>query len=351
MYTVRFSNSNCDSDSVEEIGGKNASLGELMNAEIPVPAGFAVSTAFYSDFLEQTNVGSVIENTLSDGSLVDSDAIQSASDRIIASFEAAEFPPALESELREAWDELATDIGTDPTVAVRSSATAEDLPDASFAGQQDTFLSVSGYETVKERIKDCMASLFTARAISYRSDKGFDHSEVRISVGVQQLVEAESAGVMFTLNPSNGDRSKALIEGNWGLGESVVSGEVTPDNFLVDKPTFEIISKEIATKEMMVRRTPDGAEQADVPEDRREEQVISDSQIEDLVTLGKRIERHYGQPQDIEWAVSAEGEIFILQSRPETVWNQEEEPAEKSKDTESSSVADDILSSLGASSV
>ena len=213
-------------------------------------------------------------------------------------------------------------------VAVRSSATAEDLPGASFAGQQDTFLWVKGSDEVLEKIKLCMSSLFTPRAISYRIKMGFPHEKVLISVGVQKIVDARAAGVMFTLNPTNGDPSKVVIEGNWGLGETVVSGTCNPDKFVVDKVTKEI-ERTISLKECECIYDPvrGGVAHVDTPPERREIPCIEDQEILELARYAKRVEEYYGCPQDIEWAIDKQKpfplNIFMVQSRPETIWSQQ----------------------------
>ena len=215
----------------------------------------------------------------------------------------------------------------DLPVAVRSSATAEDLPGASFAGQQDTFLWVQGIDEVLEKIKHCMASLFTPRAIAYRIKMGFPHEKVHISVGVQKIVDARAAGVMFTINPLNGDPSKVVIEGNWGMGESVVAGLCNPDKFVVDKVTMAI-EKEISIKEMECVFDSRKREviHADIPPDRREIPCIEDQEALELTRYAKKIEAYYGCPQDTEWAIDRHRpfpfNIFLVQSRPETVWSQ-----------------------------
>jgi pyruvate,water dikinase len=216
----------------------------------------------------------------------------------------------------------------DIPVAVRSSATAEDLPGASFAGQQDTFLWVRGCEEVLDNIKSCMSSLFTSRAISYRIKMGFPHEKVLISVGVQKIVDAKAAGVMFTLNPVNGDPSKVIIEGSWGLGEPVVSGQVNPDKFVVDKVTKEIV-RTISQKWIECIFHPEKGMvcHLDVPREKQEIQCIEDEEIHELARYAKRIEEYYGSPQDIEWAIDQKKpfpfNIFMVQSRPETVWSQQ----------------------------
>ena len=213
-------------------------------------------------------------------------------------------------------------------VAVRSSATAEDLPDASFAGQQDTFLWTRGVDDLLDRVRKCWSSLFTARAISYRIKMGFDHSQVQISVAVQKMVRSFTAGVMFTLNPATGDPSTIVIDSNWGFGESVVSGEVTPDQFQVNKITMEVTKRTVSDKAIYYTTDPetDHVMQLPVDAERRNSQSLLDSEILALAELANRIEKHYGKHMDIEWATEKSlpyrGEIFIVQSRPETVWSQ-----------------------------
>lgn len=327
-YTLDFVADVCNNEQVELVGGKNASLGELMNAgeDVQVPPGFAVTTEFYEDFLEERSIAAFITDRLADVDFDDDDAISAASRDIRNHIEDNPFPAYLVEELEEAWERLASRTGDDLRVAVRSSATAEDLPDASFAGQQDTFLNVRDFEEVTQRTKECMSSLFTARAITYREQHGFDHDEVLISVGIQKMVNARSSGVMFTLNPANGDRSKVRIESNWGLGEAVVSGTVTPDSFLVDKPVFKIVDRSIQPKDEMTISTGDGTAEVPVDDDRQDVPSITADETIQLTITAKKIEQYYGEPQDIEWAIEEtdEGkEFYVLQSRPETSWNDE----------------------------
>ncbi|MFQ5418975.1 MAG: PEP/pyruvate-binding domain-containing protein, partial [Anaerolineae bacterium] len=212
-------------------------------------------------------------------------------------------------------------------VAVRSSATAEDLPGASFAGQQDTYLWIVGIEAVLSHVRKCWASLYTARAIVYRIEKGFPHEKVFMSVGVQKMVNAKTAGVMFTLNPINGDRSKVVIDASWGLGEAVVGGEVTPDNYMVDKIALEIIRRAISPKMIEYRANPQEkrVDRVDVEPARQTVQCLTDKEILALTKYAKIAEKHYGRPQDLEWAIDADlappRNIVLLQSRPETVWS------------------------------
>jgi pyruvate,water dikinase len=215
----------------------------------------------------------------------------------------------------------------DVFVAVRSSATAEDLPDASFAGQQETYLNVRGADEVVEKTLKCWSSLFTPRAIFYRSEKGFAHEKVFISVGIQKMVNSKAAGVMFTINPVTGDPDQIVIEGNYGLGEAVVSGAVTPDDFIVDKKTLKVIEKRIAKKTVQYIRDPTTGKtvHVEVPPEKQDQPCINDAEILKLAELAKRIEQHYGKAQDIEWAIDSDlpfpNNVFIVQSRPETVWS------------------------------
>ncbi|MCK4477912.1 phosphoenolpyruvate synthase [Candidatus Bathyarchaeota archaeon] len=318
-------------------GGKNANLGEMIQAKVPVPTGFAITAQAYKKFITETNIAQkiyqIIKETITDTD--DPKQYQEASKKIRKLIEAVRMPTEIEKAIKAAYRELSekTDT-TNLSVAVRSSATAEDLPDASFAGQQETYLNVKGPdELVKKTIK-CWSSLFTPRAIFYRTEKGFKHEQVLISVGVQKMVNARSAGVMFTINPVTGDRSQIIIEGTWGLGEAVVSGAETPDHFVVDKQTLEIIERKIAKKTAeYVRNLQTGkTESAVVPSERQDKPCITDEEIHRLAQLGNQIDQHYGKPQDIEWAIDRDlvfpENIFIVQSRPETVWSIKEKEKE-----------------------
>jgi pyruvate,water dikinase len=309
------------------VGGKNASLGELIRADIPVPPGFSVTTEAYFEFISG-GLKDRIQEILSRIDLQDVASLEKASKTIRQLMAEAPMPKRIEEEIGSNYQALAQvfDAPNLP-VAVRSSATAEDLPGASFAGQQDTFLWVQGRDEVLEKIKLCISSLFTPRAISYRMKMGFTHEKVLISVGVQKIVDARAAGVMFTINPINGDPSKVVIEGNWGLGETVVSGLCNPDKFVVDKVTMEI-ERTISQKCIECIYDPKRKEvlHADISPDRREVPCIEDEEITELARYAKRVEEYYKCPQDIEWAIDKQKpfpfNIFMVQSRPETVWSQ-----------------------------
>lgn len=322
---------------IPTVGGKNANLGEMIQAKVSVPPGFAITAQAYEKFITETNIAQEIYQIIKK-TIIDTDdpkQYQEASKKIRKLIEATGIPTEIEEAIKAAYRELSekTDT-TNLSVAVRSSATAEDLPDASFAGQQETFLNVKGPdELVKKTIK-CWSSLFTPRAIFYRTEKGFKHEQVLISVGVQKMVDARSAGVMFTINPVTGDRSQIIIEGTWGLGEAVVSGAETPDHFVVDKQTLEIIERKIAKKTVeYVRNLETGkTESAVVPSERQDKPCITDEEIHRLAQLGNQIDQHYGKPQDVEWAMDRDlvfpENIFIVQSRPETVWSIKEKEKE-----------------------
>jgi pyruvate,water dikinase len=325
-YTLWFDKAG--KEAIGLVGGKNASLGELIKADIPVPPGFSVTTEAYLEFLTGWGIKEVMESILARIDVQDVASLEAASKSIRKLMEEAPFPKKIEEEICSDYQALAQvfDVPNLP-VAVRSSATAEDLPGASFAGQQDTFLWVKGCNEVLEKIKLCMSSLFTPRAISYRKKMGFPHEKVLISVGIQKIVDAIAAGVMFTLNPLNGDPSKVVIEGNWGLGETVVSGQVNPDKFVVDKVTKEI-ERTVSQKGIECIFDPEKGMvcHPDIPPERQEIQCIKDEEVLELARYAKRVEEYYGCPQDIEWAIDKNRpfpfNIFMLQSRPETVWSQ-----------------------------
>ncbi len=306
-------------DDLESVGGKGASLGELTGAGLPVPSGFVVAAGTYRRFLEETGIEEELFEAV-DVDTEDSAALAEAQSRAEQLILDTEFPEGMREEMLAAYD----DLGDDPFVAVRSSATAEDLPDASFAGQQETFLNITREDLV-DRVKQCWASLFTQRAIYYRQEQGFDHSKVDIAVVVQRMVDAEKSGVMFTSHPSTGE-PKLIIEAAWGLGEAVVSGSVSPDNYVVDRETGETVDVTVADKKTMMEKDDETGETVEraVDDDLRESQVLDESDIARLVELGERVEDHYGGPQDVEWAV-VDGEVFMLQSRPITTIDDESE--------------------------
>jgi len=312
------------------VGGKNANLGEMISAGLPVPPGFAVTAYAYETFIEETRIAEkiyeIIKETVTD--INDPKQYEQASKKIRALIERTQVPKEIERDVKLAYKELNKRLNLkDAFVAVRSSATAEDLADASFAGQQETYLNVKGEDDLLEKVVKCWSSLFTPRAIFYRNEKGFAHEKVFISVGVQKMVNSRAAGVIFTLNPVTGNTDEIVIEGNYGLGETVVSGAVNPDHFDVDKSTLKIKERQLARKTIQYLRDPKTGETVhlDVPEEKQKLPCISDDEILKLAELAKRIEQHYGKPQDIEWAIDKDltfpSNVFIVQSRPETVWS------------------------------
>lgn len=327
-YILKFEEIN--KASLPVVGGKNASLGEMLKAGISVPPGFALTTDSYVEFIRSARIEKDIFKALSSANPDDPASLHGASTQIRELIEKATLPTRIADAIGEAYTSLCKKFeAKEIPVAVRSSATAEDLPTASFAGQQETYLWVRGIDEVITRVRSCWASLFTPRAIAYRVKMDFPHEKVLISVGVQKIVNARAAGVMFTLNPVNGDPSKVVIEGSWGLGETVVSGTVNPDKFVVDKVVFEINERVISSKTIECKyEEGKGVIHCDVPVDHQHLPCLEDKEIIELVKVAKRIEDHYGFPQDIEWAIEKDKpfpqNIFILQSRPETVWSQKE---------------------------
>ncbi|CCK79759.1 PEP/pyruvate-binding domain-containing protein [Desulfobacula toluolica] len=318
----------CDLELIPVVGGKNASLGELLKAKIPVPPGFAITTKAYKLFLEQGKIKQKIFKIIDGIKADDVDSGETASKTIRDLIEKTPVSDDLQDYICEFYRLLSKKSNV-PAVpaAVRSSATAEDLPGASFAGQQDTFLWIRGADDILKHVKKCWSSLFTSRAIYYRTKMGFPHEQVEISVGVQKMANAWTAGVMFTLNPATGDRSTVAIDANWGFGESVVSGECTPDNFIINKITDEVIKKSISHKTIAYTRDPKThcVVKTNVPVERADMQCVVDKDAVSLAIIGKRIEKHYGKAMDIEWAIDKDtpgkAKILILQSRPETVWS------------------------------
>ncbi len=300
-------------DDIETVGGKGASLGELTGAGLPVPSGFVVTAGTYRSFIEDAGIDEELFEAV-DVDTDDSKALAKATERAQELILETPFPDDLREEILSAYHEIGSD--EEAFVAVRSSATAEDLPDASFAGQQETFLNVRA-AALLDRVRECWASLFTQRAIYYRREQGFTDADVNIAVVVQQMVDAEKSGVLFTSHPSTGDPTM-ILEAAWGLGEAVVSGAVSPDNYVVPRDGGDI-DVTIAEKKVMHVKDEATGETVErpVPEDRRTERVLSEAEIGDLVALGERVEDHYGTPQDVEWAI-VDGEVYMLQSRPIT---------------------------------
>lgn len=320
---------------VEHVGGKNASLGEMISnlagAGVSVPGGFATTAQAYRDFLEQSGLNDRIHAALDALDVDDVNALAKTGAQIRQWVMEAEFPARLDSEIRQAFAALAN--GNDNlAVAVRSSATAEDLPDASFAGQQETFLNIRGVDNVIRAAKEVFASLFNDRAIAYRVHQGFDHKLVALSAGVQRMVRSETgtAGVMFTLDTESGFRDVVFITGAYGLGETVVQGAVNPDEFYVHKPTLEagrpaILRRNLGSKAIKMiygdeAKAGRSVKVVDVDRADRARFALSDAEVTELAKQAMIIEKHYGRPMDIEWAKDGDdGKLYIVQARPETV--------------------------------
>ena len=318
-----------DKNSLPIVGGKNASLGEMIKAHIRVPPGFAVTTDSYLLFITEAGIKDRILEIVSTLNSDDVEALNKASAGVQELIIKTAIPEAVAKAIEGGYHQLCGKCNLESVpVAVRSSATAEDLPTASFAGQQDTYLWIQGTDQVVTHVQNCWASLYTPRAIAYRIKNDFPHEKVLISVGVQKMVNSKAAGVMFTINPTNGDISKVVIEGSWGLGETVVSGSVNPDKFVVDKVMLEINERTVSTKHIECVYDLEQGEviNADVDENMQCTCCLADEEIKALVSAGKNIENHYGRPMDIEWAIDKDisfpENVFIVQARPETVWSQ-----------------------------
>lgn len=318
----------CGGASVATVGGKCASLGELLRAGVDVPPGFALTTAAHRDFLAVTGVNHEAAHLAATADLHDRDSVAAVTAQIRSLFEQCDIPSAIDDAISASYSRLGERAGrVDPPVAVRSSATAEDHHAASFAGQLETYLWVEGIEAVHRYVRRCWSALFEPHTVTYCQQVGVAYEDMVMSLGIQQMVNAKCAGVLFTLNPINGDRSKVLVESCWGLGEGVVTGEVDADRFMLDKVTFDILDRHHGAKshafrhvggDPLVELVPVEANLASAPS-------LSDDELVALAKVGKQIERHYGIPMDVEWAIGSKANpddldhLFILQARPETV--------------------------------
>lgn len=318
-------------DDIPVVGGKGANLGELTSMGLPVPPGFCITASGYDKFIDYAELDEVVKFLMESLDVDDVDALQEAGDEIQKRINQGEIYPELEKEIISAYREFSEKIGVkDPEVAVRSSATAEDLPDASFAGQQDTYLHIRGEEELIKHVRSCWASLWTSRAIYYREKQNFDHFDVSLSVVIQKMVNSEKSGVMFTANPINNSKDEMMINASWGLGEAVVSGIVTPDEYIIDKKTKKVIEKNIATKNYMIIKKEDtvGTVQVNVKDILGEEAVtsecLSEKELQTLIERGLKVEELYGSVQDTEWGFDRDTkEFYFLQSRPITTLEEE----------------------------
>ena len=313
----------CDKGSLPLVGGKNANLGEMVGAGVRVPPGFALTSKAFQFYMESEHLWKTVLNALSDIATDKITAVAEAGSHIRNAILSRPIPEVIESEVVAAYDSLCDRCGVpELPVAVRSSATAEDLAEASFAGQQDTFLWVRGATEVLKATLGCWASLFTDRAITYRARVGFPQDEVLISVGIQKMVNAKCAGVMFTIDPVTGNSSKITIDANWGFGESIVQGMVCPDSFTVHKEPLKIEQCTVGQKDQCVVPLECGTAVECVPSEQQDILCLSNDEIIELAKMGMRIEGHYGAPQDIEWAIDKDlpfpENAFTTQSRPVT---------------------------------
>lgn len=326
------------------VGGKGANLGELTRAGFPVPNAFVLTTAAYDYFLDQSKIMDKVNKELGSIDKKSDKTLTDASVRIRKIFETCEIPADLKEDIIENYNKLFSK--KQGFVAVRSSATAEDLPDASFAGQQETFLNVSGEADLFDKVRKCWSSLFTARAISYREKQGFAHEDVKLAVVIQKMVNSDVSGIMFTVDPNSGEK-EIVIEAGYGLGEAIVGGEVTPDTYKVDKSTMEIKQKRISTQKWKYTKGKDGSTvKVNIPSDKEKLQKVDDRRIAEIAEIGRQIEIHYDQPMDMEWCIE-DNKVFIVQARPITaVGNALTNDTVESTDASSEDI---ITTGLGAS--
>ena len=312
-------------DDVPFVGGKSANLGEMFNyVKVPIPPGFSTTSFAFNNFLDSNNIRDKIEGALIGIDVENETELKEASSKIKKLIMDASFPKQFVDTILENYHKLIKESNAE-FVAVRSSATAEDLPDASFAGQQDTYLNVHGDDELVEKVKECYASLFNERAIYYRSKNKIGIKGVALAVVIQKQVFSVESGVMFTLDVSNGDTSVIVVEASYGLGEYIVGGIVTPDLFYVDKKTMKIKNKVIENKDRkLVRLKEGGTKDIKLSEEEAKKQCLGDSEVLELASYGAKIEQHYNRPMDIEWAKDEDGKIYIVQARAETVWSRKD---------------------------
>ena len=320
-------------------GGKSASLGELIAADIPVPPGFALGTSAFQLFLDEAGLVSRVESALAGLDPGDVARVAAVSHALGEEMRSAPVPDGVRVEVAERYASL----GDEPPVAVRSSALGEDSSDATFAGQQETYLWVRGAEGICDAVRDCWVSLYSPEALTYRARLG-DDAAPAMGVTVQLMVDAAVSGVMFTCNPVSGDPSMVAINASWGLGLAVVGGEVTPDDYLVSKVTREVVKQNVSPKEVEYVPAPSGrgAVRREVEPGRREIACLDSDRLAALVDVGRNVERHFGSRQDIEWAIDGDGELFVVQSRPVTA---AATPAEAAKPTSAIAM---VMSKFGA---
>ena len=320
-YVVWFRD--VDKDDIALVGGKGANLGELTRAGLPVPPGFIVTSEAYFDFIEGADLDIQIEKLLKGLDVNDSKKLNAAAVAMQKAILSKPMPQSIAKEISSAYQHLYTKGSSNFYVAVRSSATAEDLPEASFAGVQKTFLNISGTENVLKAVRMSWASLFEARAIYYRKINNFDDLKVGLAVPVQKMVQSEKSGIMFTVEPVTNDKEKIVIEAGWGLGEAIVSGSVTPDRYVVNKKDLQILIKEINQQDWKITKVGEADKHVTVPQNEQKVQKLSDEEIKKLAEFGVEIDEHYQFPQDVEWAIEGSN-IYFVQSRPVTTLAKQE---------------------------
>ncbi len=307
-----------DSHDIALVGGKGANLGELTKADIPVPPGFIVSSGAYFDFISAHRIDKTINKLLKNINSNDNKVLNQAAKKIQSLIRTKELGKKLQEDIKNYYNQLTRKTGASAFVAVRSSATAEDLPTASFAGQQATFLNVMGARSVVSAVQKCWASLFEPRAIYYRIINNFDHVKVGIAVPVQTMIQSEKSGILFTIDPVSNNKDVIIIDAGYGLGEAVVSGSITPDRYEVQKNYLSITHKDISKQTWKIVKVKDKNKHIVVKKNEQEQQKISDEQIIELAKIGLKIEKHYGKPQDTEWAIDKDNNIYFVQARPVT---------------------------------
>jgi pyruvate,water dikinase len=305
-----------DKDDLPSVGGKGANLGEMTKAGFPVPNGFAVTVSSYDLFLQKNEIALKIKDILKNIDVNKSDELDSVSKKIEKLVTTSEIPAEVSKAVITAYKRLSGHFKK-ALVAVRSSATAEDLPGASFAGQQATYLNIKGEANLSVAVRDCWASLFTPRAIFYREQNNISHDKVKISVIVQKMVQSEVSGVMFTIDPVTNDKDRIIVEAVWGLGEMIVQGSVIPDTYVVQRDTFSILSKEISDQSVQLTKKGELTFETDVPKNIRDKQKLSDAEIVKMAKIGADLQKHYYFPQDVEWAKEGKN-LYIVQTRPVT---------------------------------
>lgn len=339
--------SEIDKNDIPEVGGKGANLGEMVSFGIPVPPGFCVTSAAYFYFLEKNNLKPQIQKILLKTDKNDPYSYSIVSDKIKKLILKGTIPKDLAFEIMASYLKLGGGL-KEILVAVRSSATAEDLPTASFAGQQASFLNISGEANVVSKVRECWASLFEPRAIFYREEKGFDHFKVGIAVPIQKMIQSETSGVMFTVDPVTNQKNRILIEAIYGLGELIVQGKVSPDHYLVDKNSLKILEKNVFLQPLQLIKVGSLNKEVPVPKKMRDKPKLRNKQIIGLAHLGKKIHQHYFFPQDIEWAVER-GKIFIVQTRPVTTIRKKNIDIEKREEKIAPKIRAAILVGIPAS--